>query len=329
MLRDALVAPRFDDEAINRMRHANITRIKSSMADPDWLSARLMNDIYYGSHPYARNSGGTLSGLTSVTAQDMHDFVKTYLTLDRLVVAVAGDITADDLVAEIDMIFQDLPQNSAGTAMHGVPPSVIPPAEPIKRAFETNSPQSVVNMVWPTFPRHDPDYYGLRVLNHLLGAGGFSSYLMEEVREKRGLTYGIYSQLTSMEYANHIAIESAASPENIEPMQNAINDVLTMLKTETTDTVLLNDAKNYLVGSMPLRFSSTQSLSQMALSLRLHDLSITHLDNWDDHIQAVTAQDIQRIANRIFTGDAAAVAIAGAIPHNLHIEKVTRMPGVE
>lgn len=327
MLKDALIAPRFEDEAINRMRYANITRIKSSMANPEWLAARLMNDIYYGDHPYARNSGGTISGLTSVTAQDMHDFVKEYFTLDRLVVAVAGDITADDLVTEIDMIFGDLPQK--GTHADAAISDVVPPSQPIERAFETNSPQSVVSMTWPTFPKNDPDYYGLRVLNHLLGAGGFASYLMDEVREKRGLTYGIYSQLTAMDYADHISIESAASPENIEPMQNAIDDVLMMLKTEITDKALLNDAKNYLIGSLPLQFSSTQSLSRTALSLQLDDLPINYLDDWTDNIQAVDAQDIQKIANRIFSKDAAAVAIAGAIPQNLQIEKITEMPGVE
>lgn len=327
MTKDALTAPHFSDEALNRMRHANITRVRSSVANPEWLAARLMNDIYYGDHPYARNSGGTISGLNAVTAQDMHDFVKTYLTLDRLVVAVAGDIEADELAVHIDAIFGDLPQGSDGDMT--VIGDVVPPSQPIERAFETNSPQSVVSMTWPTFPKSDPDYYALRVMNHLLGAGGFASYLMEEVREKRGLTYGIYSQLIAMQYANHLTIESAASPENIEPMQQAIQDVLMMLKTEITDAELLSDAKNYLIGSLPLQFSSTQSLSRTALNMQMDHMPIDYLDHWADNIRKVNAQHIQKIANRIFARDAAAVAIAGAVPENLNIEKISQIPGIE
>lgn len=326
MLNDALLKPRFDQEAIDRMRNANISRIKSSLSNPEWLAARLMNDIYYGDHPYARNSGGTLSGLAAITAEDMHRFVKRYLTRDRLMVAVAGDIDPNTMLAQIDTIFGDLPLSEESDTPIA---DVAPPVESRQRAFETNSPQSVVSMIWPTFPKTDPDYYVLRVLNHLLGGGGFSSYLMEEVREKQGLTYGIYSQLTAMDYDNHLSIESAASPANIEPMRMAITDVLTLFKSQPMDEALLKDAKSYLVGSLPLQFSSTQNLSKTALNLQLDDLPISYLDQWTDKINAVTSVDIQRVSNRIFKGEAAAIAIAGAVPDNLPIEKIATMPGVQ
>lgn len=326
MLADAVQDPRFDEEAITRMRNANLMRIRSSLANTEWLAARLMNDIYYGDHPYARNSGGTLSGMAAITAEDMHGFVNNYLTRDRLVVAVAGDIAPEDMIERIDAIFGALPATGKPDADIG---PVIPPSPPQRKAFETNSPQSVVSMIWPSFPKSDSDYYALRVMNHILGGGGFSSYLMDEVREKRGLTYGIYSQLTAMDYDDHLSIESAASPANIEPMQMAIAEVLTKMKTEPVDPQLLEDAKSYLIGSLPLQFSSTQNLSRTALNLQLDSLPMTHLDDWAEKIRMIDAEDVRRVANRVFTGKASAVAVAGAVPATLEIEKIEILPGVE
>lgn len=326
LLRDALMAPRFDDEAITRMKNANLMRLKSSLASTDWLAARLMNDVYFGGHTYARNSGGTLSGIASITKEAMENFTQNYLTRDRLFVSVAGDMTQDEAADFVDKIFSNLPSGSPQNSVD----NVSPPTAPVKKAFKTESPQSSVQMVWPIFPKTDPDYYALRVLNHLLGAGGFSSALMEEVREKRGLTYGIYSRPIHMNFSNYMSIESATSPENIAPMMAAITDVLNEFKTEHVSDDKLTAARNYLVGSLPLRFSTTQSLSRTAMSMGLNDMGIDYLDLWDDEILKVTAADVKRVAERIFISTTpTAMVIAGAVPDDLGFEIIETMPGVE
>ena len=185
-------------------------------------------------------------------------------------------------------------------------------------------------MIWPAIAMIDPDYHAMRVMNHILGGGGFSSYLMEEVREKRGLTYGIYSQPVNMNYADYMVIQSATSPENVAPMSAAISDVLTKLKNEMVDDELLMDAKSYLVGSLPLRFASTLSLSGAAIRMQLDGRDINALDTWADKINAVTADDIQRVATRIFVNnDPTATVIAGAVPDDQGFELVDVVPGIE
>ena len=191
LLKDALMSPRFDEEAVNRMRLANIMRIKSSVSRPEWQASRLMNDVLFNGHPYAKNSGGTLSGLTSITVQDLRNYKDGFFTSDRLKIATAGDITSEEMTVHIKEIFGDLPQGSNAIAEIETVPY---PAGPVKAAFASNSPQSVVQMVWPALKKNDPDFHAYKVLNHLLGGGGFSSFLMEEIREKQGLTYGIQSQ---------------------------------------------------------------------------------------------------------------------------------------
>lgn len=326
LLYDALHKPRFDLEAADRMKYANIMRIKSSQSNSDWMVARLANDVYFGAHPYARNSGGTISGLKAITKKDMTDFVKTNFTRQNLVVATAGNLNADEATAIIDKIFADLPLDGREYQLD----DVTPPETPIKIAYEMDSPQSAVQMIWPSFPQSDPDYHAMRVMNHILGGGGFSSYLMDEVREKKGLTYGIYSQPVNMDYADYMMIQSATSPENIAPMTQAVSDVLTKLKTQNVDAQLLDDAKSYLIGSLPLRFASTLSLSGTAIRMQLDGRDINALDNWADKISAVTADDVMRVANRIFVStEPNATIIAGAVPSDLGFKIVETINGIE
>lgn len=327
LLRDAIMNPRFDEEAVNRMRQANIMRIKSSLSKTDWQASRLMNDVLFGEHPYAKNSGGTISHLASITPQDLENYRQTYFTKPRLRIATAGDMTAEELAPVIEQIFGDLP-NSEATAIEIAP--VTYPQEPLKKAYASNSPQSSVQMVWPAFPKNDPDYHAYRVLNHILGAGGFSSFLMEEVREKQGLTYGIYSQPIFMDSADYLSIESAASPENIQAMKKSVQDIIDNLKNNFVEDIRLSEAKSYLIGSLPLRFSTTLSLSGTALRMQLDGRSITALDEWKSQIEAVRAEDVQRVANRIFASTQPVVTvITGAVPEGLGYEMVDTLRGVE
>lgn len=326
MVYDALHTPRFEDEAVNRMRQANITRIKSSQAKPNWMASRLMNDVYYGDHAYARNAGGTISGLNAITSDDMKQFVADNIVRSRLKIATAGNLTADEAGAMVDTIFADLPQGEMKADLN----TVTPPQSPLKKAFEKDSPQSVVQMMWPALTKNDPDYHAYRVMNHVLGGGGFSSMLMDEVREKQGLTYGIYSQPVHMNYADFMVIQSATSPENIAPMTDSIQGVLNDLTTTHIDDEVLADAKSYLIGSLPLRFSSTLSLSGAAIRMQLDGRAIDALDMWDDKISAVTASDVKRVAERVFVSlEPSATVIAGAVPDGQGFDIVDNVPGIE
>lgn len=327
LLSDALNAPLFEEDAITRMKNANIMRIKSSLTNPDWQAARLMNATYFDGHPYAGNSGGTISGLTNITADDMRNFVTDYLTKDRLTISVAGDLTPQEASELVDEIFMNLPQTSQASSDYS---DFTPPSDNRKTGVRVDSPQSVVMMVWPLFPKTDPDYYALRVLNHILGAGGFSSYLMDRVREQQGLTYGIYSRLISMDYANYLSIESSTTPDNVEKMIEAVEEVLNELKTDQVTQNTLQDAKNYLIGSLPLRFSSTQSLSSTPLSIKLDGLPLTYLDEWSDNIASVTADDVRRVAQRVFADvEPDLTVLAGGLPNDETITVIDTLPGVQ
>ena len=328
LLRDSLHTPRLEPQDVDRMRQANISRIKSSLAQPSWLASRIMNATYFAGHPYARNSGGTISGLQAVTADDLQNFRKQYFTRGSLVIGTAGDISADDMGIILDQIFADLPQGNDNRMSGNDIVTHIIQEKPI--AYEKDSPQSVVRMVWPGLDKTDPDYYAYRVMDYILGGGGFSSLLMDRIREQKGLTYGIYSQPTFTNFDNSLYIDSALDPNNIALMLREVDAILADLKSTPRDEQTVADAKSYLIGSLPMRFSSTLALSGTAVRMQLDGRPIDALDKWADQINAVTAQDVQDVAQRIFAQPHATVTvIVGGVPSDVEVEKLTTVPGVE
>lgn len=321
----SLTAPRFDAEAVTRMKDANLMRIKSSLSEPDWMAARLINDRAFSGHPYSKNSGGTLSGLNSVTSADLRKFKETYLTQERLLIAAAGDIKAETLGPAIDKIFGSLPKTAT--------------AQPVKDITITNAgqtylyeqsiPQTMIEVMLPAFDNKDKDFYALQVLNYVYGGAGFGSRLMEEAREKRGLTYGIFSNLLDFRHTDAMGISVSTKNESAGEVLDIIRAQMTRLQNEKVSDKELSDAKSYITGSMPLALTSTDDIAGMMLSLRATDLPIDYLDGYADKIRAVSADDIQRVAKRVLTPENMVVALVGKPAGITNVNVIKELPNVQ
>jgi zinc protease len=307
LLEKAMSSPRFDDEPVARMRDANITRIKSSMGRPEWMSARLVNDRAFENHPYGKNSGGTLSSLQTIIPDDLRTFKKDYLTKDRLLVAITGDITPEEVKASLDKTFSALKDKAGSQKISDVT------LQNGGKTFlyERPIPQTIIEITMPSFGHTDPDYYALQVMNYILGGGGFGSRLMDEVREKRGLTYGIYSSLQDFRHANLIGISTSTKNESVAEVLNIIQNVLNDMQSEVVTDKELADAKSYIIGSMPLALSSTDQIASIALTLLMNGFPIDYLDNYADRINAVTAEDVQRVATRVLKPESMLTVLVG------------------
>jgi zinc protease len=307
LLEKAMSSPRFDDEPVARMRDANITRIKSSMGRPEWMSARLVNDRAFENHPYGKNSGGTLSSLQTITPDDLRTFKKDYLTKDRLLVAITGDITPEEVKASLDKTFSALKDKAGSQKISDVT------LQNGGKTFlyERPIPQTIIEITMPSFGHTDPDYYALQVMNYILGGGGFGSRLMDEVREKRGLTYGIYSSLQDFRHANLIGISTSTKNESLAEVLNIIQKVLKDMQSKVVTDKELADAKSYIIGSMPLALSSTDQIASIALTLLMNGFPMDYLDNYADRINAVTAEDVQRVATRVLKPESMLTVLVG------------------
>ena len=197
LLRLALTKPRFDAEPLDRVRHQILASLAEEAEDPQALAGEALDRLMFPGHPYARPAQGTPKSVTALTAADLRGFVRTRLALDGLKVGVSGDITPAELGQMLDKTFGELPKTA------NVPPlpAVAIPQQGGIAVIDRDLPQAVATFAQPGLERTDPDFYPAYVVNYILGGGGFSSRLMTEVREKRGLAYGVYAYFQDLEGA--------------------------------------------------------------------------------------------------------------------------------
>ncbi len=322
----ALTKPRFDQEAIDRMRLANISRIKGDMTDPNWIAARLMNDTIFQGHPYSMNSGGTLSSLPRITAEDLRAKVRSDLTQDRLLISVAGDITEAELTQLLDKTFGGLEKTASSKP---VAEDVKFPAKAQTIFYQRDIPQTVVQMSMPGISWIDPDYYAAEVMNFVFGGAGFGSRLMEVIREKRGLTYGIYSGLSHSDHANTLAISSSTRNETTKELIDLSAQQMNEMRQNPVTAKELKNAVTYLIGSVPLDLTSTDKISAYMMAFQSEGLPKDYLDMRERELKAVTIADVMRVSAHLLSPAQMTTILVGK-PDKITPDKtVTQLPNVE
>ncbi len=243
----------------------------------------------------------------AISAQDLRDYVGRVFTRDNLKIGVVGDIDAAGVERLIDDIFGDLPE----TASRMVVPTVAPRRGPSQQVIEMDVPQSVVQFGGTGILRRDADFIPAFVLNHIIGGGGFSSRLMEEVREKRGLAYSVYSSLQSYRnsaiYVGGVATKNEAVATSLEVIRNELQRIASDGPSDDE----LEDAKKFLTGSYALRFNSSTRIASQMVGTQVEDLGIDYFDRRNALVEAVTIADIRRVADRYLKPDELLVTVVG------------------
>ena len=325
LLKLALTEPRFDAEPVERMKQANISRIQSSKGNPDWINARLFNDVAFTDHPYALNSGGTLSTLKNITTDDLKQRHKTSIRKDNLVIGVAGDITPNELKTLLDNIFGDLPNAPLDNSTK----ELTLQNQGKTYLYKKDIPQTIITASLPSIKETDPDYYALRLLNFIYGGGGFGSRLMEEAREKRGLTYGIYSSLQNQDYINLLTVSTSTKSKSVQEMMGIIKHEMDTIKNTTVSEETLQNAKSYMTGSMPLGLTSTDKIASVLLSLQLNERSLNYLDELKNNINKVTTDDLTRVAKRVLDPSKLLTVMVGQPKNIENAIELKELPNVE
>ncbi len=308
----ALTAPRFDEDEVERVKEQLISDIQHHYADPNWVAHRTMNKIIYDGHPYSQPTAGFEDTVDALTADDLRAWMPERMARDNLVVSVCGDISAVDLAPLLDQIFGALPAKSQAFELPDVTLAGVGKNFIVTRAI----PQTRVVMIQEGIARTDPDWFAAMVMNYVLGGGGFNSRLMLEVREKRGLTYGVSSQLYHHKYANAMGVGAATSNENAaEAIRIIKSEWATMAADGVTDEELRN-AQTYLTGSLPLALTSTDKIADFVLHLQLEYLGIDYPARRLEKLNAVTRADVARAAKRLLKPENLTLVAVGQ-PQNL------------
>jgi len=307
MMRLALMAPRFDEEAIDRMRAQITTGLRRNLNDPDMVAARLWSRTAFPDHPYGVPSDGTLESVAAITRDDIVAAHAAALGKSNLFVAIVGDIDAETLKGLLDKAFGDLPDEADIT-----PVAAVEPANGLTVNETLSTPQTSIRFGGPGLMREDPDFIPAFVMNHILGGGTFSSWLFEEVREKRGLAYSVYSYMAPYEHTSVFGAGTATRNDQADEAVEVILSQFRKMASEGPTEEELDNAKAYLTGSYALRFGSSSSIARQLLFLQIEDLGMDYIDKRNDLIEAVTLEDVRRAAQRIFGNGRPTVAIVGA-----------------
>lgn len=306
LLRLVVTSPRIDEDAFERVREQILSIIKIDQEDPENVAADAWFSHVFNAHPYGTRTKGTADTVAALTPADLKAYVKANYARDNLHVAVVGDINAKELAAALDSVFGSLPEKAELRQVSDASWRT----EPRQVLVPMNTPQTVVNFGLPGPKRKDADFIPAYVLNYIIGGGGFASKLMEEVREKRGLAYSVYTYLSPLDHAGinygGVATENKSVAESIKVIKDVFADVVKNGVTEDE----LDNAKRYLTGSYALRFSSSAKIAQLLLWIQIEDLGIDYIEKRNGLIDAVTVADLKRVA-KDFNPDNMIMTIVG------------------
>ncbi len=307
LLKLAITRPRFDKDAVERMRKQILSSLKFAARDPNKVAVKAWYKTAFPDHVYGRPSSGTEETISSITPDDLRDYHTRIFAKSNLKVAVVGDIDADALGKLLDEVFSELPEKAQ---LNDVP-KVAATKGGVQKVIEMNVPQSVAMFGFGAMARKDADFIPAFVLNHIVGGGGFASKLMEEVREKRGLAYSIYSYINPFAHSSILVGTVATKNDAMATSLDVIRAELQKMLDEGPSQEDLDNAKSYLVGSYALRFDTSNKIASQMLGVMIEDIGMDYFEKRNDLIQAVTLEDIKRVAKKWLTTQDLIVLIVG------------------
>ncbi|MES1989384.1 MAG: pitrilysin family protein [Pseudomonadota bacterium] len=307
LLQVALAAPRFDAEAVERIRAQIRSIIVRNHSDPEWVASQAWLKEVLGKHPYARPSSGTEKTLAAITRDDLKAYVKQTIARDNMLIGIVGPITPDELGKLLDTTFGNLPAKAKRVNIADVTPTTRAVTKVIAKPY----PQSVVLFGGAGLKRSDPDFVPAYVMNYVLGGGSFSSRLTNEVREKRGLAYSIGTSLYPLRHTALYMGQVGTKNASVGTALSLIRHEYERMASEGVSAAELADAKTYLTGSYPLRFDSNAKIAGELLAIQQENLGIGYISHRNAMINAVTVADIARVAKALLEDKAPVVAIVG------------------
>ncbi|RED18558.1 M16 family metallopeptidase [Pontivivens insulae] len=306
LLRLAVQEPRFDADALQRVTAQLLSIIRSEETNPDRIASQRFFELAFPDHPYARPTNGTFDSVTTFTTEDLAQHHAELLVQNRVLVSVVGAVSAEEASALVDTVVSDLPVG--GLAL---PEPADIALDGGVHVFDLPSPQSDALFGHVGLARDDPDFIPAFVMNRILGGGGFTSRLTSEVREERGLTYGISTFLAPLEYAPlYLGSVSSANETMAEAIEIVRAEWARLADGGVTEQEL-DAAKRFLTGAYPLRFDTNAKIADILVGVQAGELGIDYTQRRNSLIEAVTLDDVSRVARRLLDADALTFVVVG------------------
>ena len=305
-----ITQPRFDLEDLERQRQAMQVALRHSQQSPGSVAQKAFYHQVFGEHPYAIDSDGTEESLKALTGDDVRSTYRRYYVGRNAVVAIVGALERPAAEAIAERV------TGGPAAREPAPelPQVAALSAPVLQQVDFPSTQSHIYLGQPGMRRKDPDYFALYVGNHILGGNGLVSQLSEEVREKRGLSYSVYSYFLPMREQGPFMIgaqtKNASADEALQVMREVVQRFIDQGPTEEE----LLAAKRNITGGFPLRIASNGKILQYLAVIGFYDLPLDYLDRFTDRVDAITAQQVQDAFRRRVDLERLVTIVVGRIP---------------
>jgi zinc protease len=306
LLNLAISKPRFDADAIERVRRQELSELRRDTTNPNDLASRSWWSTAFPDHPYGRESRGTLDSMARVSADDLRDYVRRAFARKELVISIVGDIDAATAGRLIDRAFANLPANNDLKPVAPASPSNLGR----RIVIDVNVPQAVVTFGGQGIARDDHDFMAAYIVNHILGGGSFSSRLYREVREKRGLAYGVSDQLVWFKRAAVVIGGTATRGDRTADALKVIESEIKRMAESGPTQAELDEAKAFLKGSYALSLDTSSKIAAQLTQIQIDNLGADYIQRRSGLIDAVTVADAKRVAKRLY-GGGLLVTVAG------------------
>lgn len=305
-----LQQPDFPEAVLEREKLRIIAGLREAATQPESISSKAFMRALYGEHPYALDDSGEPETVATIKREDLQGFYNTYYGAQGAVIAMIGDMSRDEAAQIAERISGGLPQAE--------PASVIPQVNYPNQAVETRIPhpatQSHILLGYPGIKRGDPDYFPLYVGNYILGGGGFVSRLTEEVREKRGLVYSVYSYFMPMAELGPFQVGLQTKREQAEAAMKLVHETLDKFMSKGVTEAELKAAKQNIIGGFPLRTDSNAKILDYLAVIGFYKLPLTYLEDFNKQVDKVTTAQIKDAFNRRIKTDKMVTVVVGGNP---------------
>ena len=323
--------PAFAPTEIERQRQQLLSGLQVNYDDPSYIADVVFDRLVYGFHPYGKPGGGTPESIPSITRDDLVAFHQAYYAPNNSILAIVGDVTADEAFGQAQAVFGEWPRRDV------TPPAAVDPPAPTRRVVVVDKPGSVqteIRIGHLGIPRKSPDYMAMNLAIRILGGEG-SNRLHRVLRSERGLTYSASADMNARKFAGDVAAETGTrSAATADALRLAIEEFW-RLRRERVGERELGDAQAYLAGSFPLTIETPDAIATQVLSVVFHGLDLENLETFRERVNAVTVDDVQRVAVEHVRPDRLSIVLVGdastfeADLRRVGFENVERVPLTE
>lgn len=305
---EVLQHPVFDAAILSREKTRLIAGLKEAETKPESIASKAFNKAVFGSHPYGLSASGELNTVDAIQRADVQAFYRAHYTAQGAVVAIMGDVSRSQAEAIAQQLTAQLPAASGAPRIAPVPATI----QASEQRITHPATQSHILLGAPGMARNDPDYFPLYVGNYILGGGGFVSRLMEEIREKRGMAYSVYSYFVPTQQLGQFQVGLQTKKEQAEEaLQHVRNTVHEFIEKGVTDKEL-QAAKDNIIGGFPLRIDSNKKILEYLSVIGFYGLPLTYLDDWVNNVEHVTTAQIHDAFKRRINAEGMAMVMVGA-----------------